>query len=272
MPGSEKSDGAFRTIREVADWLVVPTHVLRFWESKFEQIAPVKGAGGRRYYRPDDMKLLGGIKVMLHDQGLTVRGVSQKIDDEGVEAVMALSPDLEAIDTPPQQRARRVIRAGDEVEGEKVVAFMPKPDVTPPSPPKDVTDEENDPETAQPDAPDEDAETAQPVDVEAPPQPTDTRPFAPKTQPQPDPDIDILAAPGSDPTPPASDERGPELTATPPQTGDAPASNTQPAEAKLPTTPPALSALEKRQLRRVVRKLRALIEEVQEEMSEGDHR
>ena len=62
----------------------MPTHVLRFWESKFDQIAPVKGAGGRRYYRPEDMRLLGGIKVMLHDQGLTVRGVGQKIDDDGV--------------------------------------------------------------------------------------------------------------------------------------------------------------------------------------------
>ncbi|MFU8777441.1 MAG: MerR family transcriptional regulator, partial [Roseovarius sp.] len=61
-----KAADAFRTISEVADWLDVPAHVLRFWESKFPQIKPVKRAGGRRYYRPADMALLGGIKVLLH--------------------------------------------------------------------------------------------------------------------------------------------------------------------------------------------------------------
>jgi DNA-binding transcriptional MerR regulator len=115
----EKSEGAFRTIREVADWLGVPTHVLRFWESKFAQIAPVKGAGGRRYYRPDDMRLLGGIKVLLHDRGLTIRAVTQMIDDQGVEPVMALSPRLEdAVDGLPP-RTRRVIRQGEA--GDRVV-------------------------------------------------------------------------------------------------------------------------------------------------------
>lgn len=112
----EKSDGAFRTIREVADWLGVPTHVLRFWESKFEQIAPVKGAGGRRYYRPEDMLLLGGIKVMLHDQGLTIRAVSKKIEDEGAAPVMDLSPELDVPEGPPA-RTRRVIRHGDGGSG-----------------------------------------------------------------------------------------------------------------------------------------------------------
>ncbi|WP_370270043.1 MerR family transcriptional regulator, partial [Nioella sp.] len=75
---ADKKPQAFRTIREVADWLGVEAHVLRFWESKFSQIKPVKRAGGRRYYRPADMALIGGIKVLLHDQGLTIRGV-QKI-------------------------------------------------------------------------------------------------------------------------------------------------------------------------------------------------
>jgi DNA-binding transcriptional MerR regulator len=82
-----KSPDAFRTIREVADWLGVAAHVLRFWESKFTQIRPVKRAGGRRYYRPADMELVGGIKVLLHDRGMTVRGVQRMLREEGVAAV-----------------------------------------------------------------------------------------------------------------------------------------------------------------------------------------
>jgi DNA-binding transcriptional MerR regulator len=89
---ASKSKDAFRTISEVAKWLDVPAHVLRFWESKFPQIKPVKRAGGRRYYRPADMVLIGGIKTMLHDQGLTIRGVQKKLKEDGVEAVCALSP------------------------------------------------------------------------------------------------------------------------------------------------------------------------------------
>lgn len=92
-----KSAQAFRTIREVADWLDVAAHVLRFWESKFSQIKPVKRAGGRRYYRPADMELVGGIKVLLHDRGLTIRGVQKMISDEGVDAVAALSPPIDAV-------------------------------------------------------------------------------------------------------------------------------------------------------------------------------
>lgn len=90
-----KSAQAFRTIREVADWLDVAAHVLRFWESKFPQIKPVKRAGGRRYYRPADMELVGGIKVLLHDRGLTIRGVQKMISDEGLAAVTALSPSVD---------------------------------------------------------------------------------------------------------------------------------------------------------------------------------
>ena len=72
-----KSADAFRTISEVADWLDTPTHVLRFWESKFSQIKPVKRAGGRRYYRPQDMLLIGGIKKLLHHDGLTIKGAQK---------------------------------------------------------------------------------------------------------------------------------------------------------------------------------------------------
>jgi DNA-binding transcriptional MerR regulator len=87
-----KSQGAFRTISEVSEWLDTPAHVLRFWESKFTQIKPVKRAGGRRYYRPEDMALLGGIKTLLHDQGLTIKGVQKLLRDQGNKAVMALGP------------------------------------------------------------------------------------------------------------------------------------------------------------------------------------
>ena len=84
-----KSPEAFRTISEVAEWLDVPTHVLRFWESRFTQVKPVKRAGGRRYYRPADMELLGGIKRLLHDEGLTIRGVQKLLREEGVRHVLA---------------------------------------------------------------------------------------------------------------------------------------------------------------------------------------
>ena len=96
-----KSADAFRTISEVADWLEVPAHVLRFWESKFTQVKPVKRAGGRRYYRPADMRLLGGIKVLLHDEGFTIKGVQKVLRDEGVSHVAALSPAFGEEDAAP---------------------------------------------------------------------------------------------------------------------------------------------------------------------------
>ncbi|CTQ50294.1 MerR family transcriptional regulator [Jannaschia donghaensis] len=263
MPGTEKSDGAFRTIREVADWLAVPTHVLRFWESKFDQIAPVKGAGGRRYYRPDDMKLLGGIKVMLHDQGLTVRGVGQKIDDDGIDAVMALSPDLDVAESPPQ-KTRRVIRPGDEEEKGQVVSFDRAADPAADAPNRPETPVKQSPTAvkpappktpAQPDAPGADADPPQPTDVRMPPQPVDDdRTMSPAPPPQPEPQIEAPAAPGSDPTPVPTNERGVEAA-------DVPA----PAVSALPV----LDAAQKRRLRRIVRKLRDLIAEVEDELAEG---
>ena len=91
-----KSADAFRTISEVAEWLDLPTHVLRFWESKFSQIKPVKRAGGRRYYRPRDMQLIGGLKTLLHDDGMTIRGAQKLLKENGVQHVIDLSPPLEA--------------------------------------------------------------------------------------------------------------------------------------------------------------------------------
>lgn len=90
-----KSPEAFRTISEVADWLGVPAHVLRFWESRFGQVKPVKRAGGRRYYRPGDMELLGGIRKLLHEDGMTIRGVQKLLRENGVKYVAAMSPPLD---------------------------------------------------------------------------------------------------------------------------------------------------------------------------------
>ena len=89
-----KSPDAFRTISEVSDWLGLPAHVLRFWESKVSQISPVKRAGGRRYYRPSDMLLLGGIKFLLYEQGLTIRALKQKITSEGQKSIATYSQPL----------------------------------------------------------------------------------------------------------------------------------------------------------------------------------
>jgi DNA-binding transcriptional MerR regulator len=91
----EKSRDAFRTISEVAEWLDTPAHVLRFWESKFPQVKPVKRAGGRRYYRPSDMALIGGIKRLLHDEGMTIKGVQKLLREQGVRHVASLSPPVD---------------------------------------------------------------------------------------------------------------------------------------------------------------------------------
>lgn len=83
---TDKSDTAFRTISEAADEIGVPAHVLRFWETRFTQLQPLKRAGGRRYYRPVDMSLLRQIKALLHDDGMTIRGAQLALAGKGVAA------------------------------------------------------------------------------------------------------------------------------------------------------------------------------------------
>lgn len=101
-----KSDTAFRTIGEAADAVGVPQHVLRFWETRFEQLQPLKRGGNRRYYRPADMALLHSIRAMLHDQGLTIRGAqlalgsgkAKRAAPEPAPAdTLAAAPDLAAL-------------------------------------------------------------------------------------------------------------------------------------------------------------------------------
>ncbi len=90
-----KSAQAFRTISEVADLLDVPAHVLRFWETRFSQIQPVKRGGGRRYYRPEDIALLRGIQDLLHVQGMTIKGVQKVLKERGPKHVLGIGQDAD---------------------------------------------------------------------------------------------------------------------------------------------------------------------------------
>jgi len=83
-----KSPEAFRTISEVSKDLSLPQHVLRFWETKFVQIKPIKRGGGRRYYRPEDIELLKGIKYLLYNDGYTIRGVQKVIKESGTRKIL----------------------------------------------------------------------------------------------------------------------------------------------------------------------------------------
>ena len=83
-----KSPEAFRTISEVSKDLSLPQHVLRFWETKFIQIKPIKRGGGRRYYRPEDIRLLKGIKSLLYNDGYTIRGVQKVIKEVGTKKIL----------------------------------------------------------------------------------------------------------------------------------------------------------------------------------------
>jgi DNA-binding transcriptional MerR regulator len=106
----DKAPDAFRTISEVADEIDVPQHVLRFWESRFTQIKPMKRGGGRRYYRPDDVALLRGVRHLLYGEGYTIRGVQRILRDEGAAFVQNVWRSG-AAPPPPQSEEDR---AGDD--------------------------------------------------------------------------------------------------------------------------------------------------------------
>ncbi len=104
----DKSPDAFRTISEVADDLDLPQHVLRFWETRFTQIKPLKRGGGRRYYRPQDVDLIKGIKSMLYDQGYTIKGVQKLLRENGNQFVAAIGAgDLAAADLIAQRKQQQ---------------------------------------------------------------------------------------------------------------------------------------------------------------------
>jgi DNA-binding transcriptional MerR regulator len=136
----DKSPDAFRTISEVAEDLDLPQHVLRFWETRFAQIRPLKRGGGRRYYRPDDVALLRGIKHLLYGEGYTIRGVQRILRDHGPKHVVALSAALAdrapaAVEAPaPAARREPVFDDG---------AAVARPAATDPDPDPDAdTDEQ----------------------------------------------------------------------------------------------------------------------------------
>lgn len=121
-----KSEKAFRNISEVSEWLATPTHVLRFWESKFSQIKPIKRAGGRRYYRPKDMLIIGGIKQLLHIEGHTIKGAKQVFREKGLNYVVGLSKPLMSQDLAgtgsDKETITKVVKPFEKIRNAKLLS------------------------------------------------------------------------------------------------------------------------------------------------------
>ncbi len=117
-----KSDSAFRTISEAAKELGLQQHVLRFWESKFPQIKPMKRAGGRRYYRPEDLVLLADIRSLLHDQGYTIKGVQKLLDQHKgkLPSEIAVASLTETADLASDQIQPPVAVSGNVTASDKI--------------------------------------------------------------------------------------------------------------------------------------------------------
>ncbi len=113
----EKSAQAFRTISEVADLMGVPAHVLRFWETRFAQISPVKRGGGRRYYRPEDVALLRGIQNLLHVQGMTIKGVQKVLKEQGLKHVMSVGQDVDPAVAPDKPDLKEIVKGLEKLRG-----------------------------------------------------------------------------------------------------------------------------------------------------------
>jgi DNA-binding transcriptional MerR regulator len=110
---TDKSDSAFRTISEAAEEIGVPAHVLRFWETRFTQLQPLKRAGGRRYYRPADMALLRQIRALLHDSGMTIRGAQLALAGKATAPAEVLLPAETVEPVPPAPSPPQIHRAID---------------------------------------------------------------------------------------------------------------------------------------------------------------
>ena len=209
-----KSPDAFRTISEVADWLGVNTHVLRFWESKFSQVKPVKRAGGRRYYRPGDMELLGGIQKLLHEDGMTIKGVQKVLRDKGIKAVCAMSKPVEPeIDEAPEVQMASDLSPEPETEAPApeddahVTHVDPEPEIAPEpeglSAPTETTmplfTHREPPEEIEPDSEAEQIHFATPESLEGSPEPLQavpdpTPPSSPIIAPLPPRDLPLVDA------------------------------------------------------------------------------
>ncbi len=239
-----KSPDAFRTISEVAEWLDTPAHVLRFWESRFRQVKPVKRAGGRRYYRPADMALLGGIKRLLHEDGMTIKGVQKILRDKGVKHVADMSMDVDSeieqsdIDAA---EARLMASIEEPVQEPEVVEVKvaPAPEAVPePEAAKDQTLEaapqpkavatETTPEPAEVSKP-------EPVDTPAKVKPVVDVGDAPEAPAEDPVQLDLLAEPTP---PPAEPQPEPESAAlVDAATSVAEAADTTPSEDPSPAKP-----------------------------------
>jgi len=123
-----KSPEAFRTISEASEWLGTQAHVLRFWESKFSQLNPVRKPGGRRYYRPSDLTLLGGIKYLLHQQGTTIKAVQIILKEKGVGHVSGFSPPLDVVMSASHKRSKSNIKIIEEYSLDEIRKKEPKPE------------------------------------------------------------------------------------------------------------------------------------------------
>ena len=120
-----KAPDAFRTISEVADDLDLPQHVLRFWESRFPQVRPMKRGGGRRYYRPEDIDLLRGIRHLLYGEGYTIRGVQRILREQGLRTVQSVGQGRAV--TLPEPSREDTGEAEPEIEAGQTVLKFPSP-------------------------------------------------------------------------------------------------------------------------------------------------
>ena len=120
----DKAPDAFRTISEVAEELDIPQHVLRFWETRFAQIKPMKRSGGRRYYRPDDVDLLKGIRRLLYGEGYTIRGVQRILKEHGIKSVQGLADQTSAVTFGAVEEAIGLSLQEPEEEAEAPVAAV----------------------------------------------------------------------------------------------------------------------------------------------------
>ena len=262
----DKSPDAFRTISEVAEVLETPAHVLRFWESRFPQIRPVKRAGGRRYYRPADVALLLGIKHLLHNEGMTIRGVQKVLREQGVRHVAALSGQEVAEEGDTAEAALEAALAAnfgavadevtlpqDEIETAQIVALetalRARAEAAALSQPEEPQPVDVPPVDAQPIEAQPEAAGAEETELPNPDQPA-----LPGFEPEPVVLVDLPPEPAADALPesgsaPAPDSQVEPLPESQPETGAAPAADSDPqAEtppdfAPLPADAPLLDRL-----------------------------